>query len=370
MQKPHIRQKLVQGISVLFLIALAAPTVLAVGEPDPISDLVATPADGSVNLSWTIPNDNGQPVVSFIIYYDFVGGGFGQTIGYAVGAACPASTPGTACTIPVSSLDNYSAYEFRITMTNSNGESTPSNEVQATPTPCAPLLLNDDSGGPTLSESCLGVSVTAGGISIENIPDSLSFPSKFSSSLPLDSFSNDNPSTGTIDVATGPEDVLTIADLRNSGGFDVTITSTAVTSGASTIPLQNLYIATTCPDGDDLSPDLYGSPNNCDSSNGAEFADGSSGTGGMNQTSTVHSDNATGTATTSSQLTALKNAYTSDGKSFDAGGDTTPDTITLMQSTNAKVARLSQALNFYLQIPASQTAGTYNVRFTIDLIPN
>lgn len=235
---------------------------------------------------------------------------------------------------------------------------------------CAPLTDNDDSGGPTVSTGCLAVTVNAGSISIENIPDTFTFPSKYLSSLPQDSFSNDNPATSTIDVTTAENDVITVADLRNSGGFDVTITGSSLTSGPNDIPLGNFFVVTTCPDGNDLSADLYGSPNNCTSSNGAEFADGSSSTGNMDQTDTVHSDNATGTATNSEELTALRNAYEADGKSFDANDDEIPDTIFLMQSTAAKVARVSQTLGFYLNIPASQTSGTYNIKLTIDLIPN
>jgi len=234
---------------------------------------------------------------------------------------------------------------------------------------CAPLTSNDDTGGSTVSTGCLATTVTAGSISIEDLPGTFTFPSKYTSSFAQNSFSNDNPATGTIDVETAADDVLTVADLRNSGGFDVTITGSILTSGPNDIPLSNLYVATSCPDSGDLSADLYGSPTNCDATNGAEFADGSSATNNMDQTNTVYSANATGTGATSSQLTALVNGYTSDGKSFDANQDGAPDTIFLMQSTNAHVARISQTLGFYLNIPANQTSGTYNIKLTIDLIP-
>ncbi len=239
------------------------------------------------------------------------------------------------------------------------------------PTLCGTLLDNDDSGGPTVSEGCISLSISAGAISFEDIPDSFSFPNKFSSSLPQDSFSNDNTATGIVDVESEADDIITISDLRNSGGFDVTITSSIfVNETDDEIPLENLYIVTSCPDGDDLASDLYGSPANCDNTTGVEFADGSTDIGNMNQASAIHSDNANGTASNSTELNNLISAYTTDGTNFDADLNDIPDTITLMESTSARLARISQALNFYLNLPANQPSGTYNILFTIDLIPN
>lgn len=330
--------------------------------PAAITDLAATAGNGEVTLSWTEPNDNGSAITGYTVEYGI--GGFGNT---CVDASCTDSTAGA--TVP--GLTNFGDYQFRVYATNANGTSAASNTATAVPNQCIPLAFNDDSGGPTVSESCLGLSVSAGTLSLENIPDDFTFPIKFSSTQSQDSFSNDNAATTNVDVITGPGNILTVADLRNSGGFDVTITSTVFeTATSDEITLDNLYIATTCPDGDDLSADLYGSPNNCDNTNGAEFADGSSDTGNMSQGNTVHSDNATGTATNSTELDALRNAYLNDGLSFDENTDSNPDVITLMESTGARVARLSQAINFYLNIPASQASGTYNVAFTIDLIPN
>jgi hypothetical protein len=63
------------------------------------------------------------------------------------------------------------------------------------------------------------------------------------------------------------------------------------------------------------------------------------------------------------------NTYTSDGVSFDANEDNVSDIISLMESAaSAHVLRSSQALNFYVQIPAGQESGKYSVLFTLDLI--
>lgn len=226
-------------------------------------------------------------------------------------------------------------------------------------TQCGVLLDNDDSGAPVISEGCVEIQINAGTLSLENIPDDFSFPTKFKSTLSQDSFSNDDPSTGTFDVDADDEDVLTVSDLRNSGNFDVTITSTAVGDGLNTIPLQNLYVATGYPTDADLTPidsDLIGTE-----INEGEFASGSVNTAGF--ATTTHTANIDGT----SQST-LVTAYTTDGVSFDANADLTPDVITLMDSDQARLTRVSQILGFYLDIPASQAAGNYAFLVTIDLI--
>ena len=365
MKKILTKKHLTQLTLLFFAIFVNATIVFAVNEPDAVQDLTASSDNGQITLSWTEPNDNGSAITGYTVEYGTVASGlFNNT---CVTASCTDATPGANIT----GLTNWTEYQIRISAINGNGTGPASNVATTVPTLCGPLADNDDSGGPTVSEACIGVTITAGTISFEDVPDSFSFPNRFSSSFPQDSFSNDDPGTGIVDVESETDDILTISDLRNSGGFDVTITSSTFTNSTSDeIPLENLYIATSCPDGDDLTADLYGSPTNCDNTIGVEFADGSTDIANMNQASTVHSDSVNGTASNASQLTALINAYTTDGANFDANLDDTPDTITLMESTSARLARISQALNFYLSLPANQESGTYNVLFTIDLLPN
>lgn len=228
---------------------------------------------------------------------------------------------------------------------------------------CGALLDNDEDSNPpnVISEGCLELEVTAGTLSFENVPSSFSFPNRFKSGQVQHSFSNDNPATAAVDVTTESTDILTVTDLRNSGGFDVTITSSAVTDSENTLPLINLYIATTYPEDNDLIPlnaNLVGTE-----ANEIEFGSGTVNTGNIDTALTVHSANATGT-----NALTLINAYTTDGKSFDANNDTTPDTIYLMRSTAARISQMSQALGFYLRIPADQEAGNYSFLLTLDLI--
>lgn len=234
-------------------------------------------------------------------------------------------------------------------------------------TPCDPLLVNDENTGPPLvitNQSCATVTIDPGTISLEFSPTSILFPQKFPTFIPQSSFSNDNPATGPVDVSTGSEDIVTVKDLRNSGGFEVTITASPFTSGDFKISLNHFYVVTTYPDEDDLTPldpTLEGSE-----SGGVEYANGFAGasditssvftTGNMNQAQT----------------------YIFGGSNFDFnpppsggnpdGGDGIPDPVTIMSTSTDHLVRASQAVSLYIEIPADQEEATYTTLLTIDLI--
>ncbi len=320
--------------------------------PEAVIDLAGTGGDAQVNLTWTEPDDNGAAITDYQIHY--------SNDGFSSDDQIFADGTSTNTFATITGLTNLVEYSFHIYALNINGISTESNTILATPTSCGTLASNVETEGPpmvTTSESCLTLTVDAGDISLENIPESFNFPRKFFSYQQQDSFSNDDSTTvDTVDVSTGSEDIVTVQDLRNSGGFDLTITSSILSSGNNEVDLNNLYIVTSYPDNNDLSaldPDLDGTQ-----AGGIEYAAGSTGT--QNIAAGIFSANNLNLAAT----------YTTDGDSFDANSDATPDTITLMSSGSAHLTRVSQALNFYLSLPASQPAGNYSVLFTLDLIPS
>jgi hypothetical protein len=203
----------------------------------------------------------------------------------------------------------------------------------------------------TVSDNCITATVTEGTIAFDYIPNSFSFPLKYTSGYPQDSFSNDNPATMNVDVTTGPEDIITLHDFRNNGGFRVTATVSAFESADGVFPLRDLYVATSYPDSDDFSlldPSLTGPE-----TGGVEYADGSNGAKDITSSTFTDAD------------LNLPETYT---VSFDQNGDDVADIIELMNTDTGHVGRFSQALSFLLKIPANQPAGTYQVKFTIDLI--
>lgn len=366
MKKNHAKTKIALFILTFSLginLALAATTV-----PEEITDLTTTPGNAEVTLNWTEPYNGGSAITGYTVQYKTVASGAfeagtactGPDCQTCIDATCTDTTAGA--TVP--SLTNWTDYKFRVFAENAEGFNTTSNIVNTIPSPCIGLKFNDDSSGTsTISDSCAGLTIETGGISIVNVPDSFSFPQKYSSTSSQHNFSNDDPGTAEIDITTAPNDILTITDLRDSGGFDVTITSTNFQSGANTIALENLYIATSYPDADDLDQNLSGTE-----IDGVEVADGSSST--SNIVSPVHSDNVRGTVESQGDLTNLITAYTTDGANFDSNQDLTPDIITLIDSNEARIAGISQAVNFYVNIPADQISGKYSILLTIDLIPN
>lgn len=220
--------------------------------------------------------------------------------------------------------------------------------------PCGVTRANEqinESPLTTVSDTCAQSTVSAGTIALDYLPNSFSFPIKAKSDETQNSFSNDYEGTEEIDVATGAEDILTVHDYRNNGGFSVTITSSKFESSFSEIPLSNLYVATTYPDIDDF--DILDMSLNGTEINGIEYAAGSNG-----------AQDITANAFTGADLN-LPESYT---VSFDGNDDTAADIVELMNTSSGHIGRFSQALNFHLRIPADQPAGSYQVKFTVDLI--
>jgi fibronectin type 3 domain-containing protein len=95
--------------------------------PGPPVNLQATAGDGSVQLDWTAPADNGgSPVTNYNIYR-------GTTSGQL---AFLAQVPPVTSYLDTG-VTNGVKYFYNVTAVNSAGEGPPSNEVSATPTPRA-----------------------------------------------------------------------------------------------------------------------------------------------------------------------------------------------------------------------------------------
>jgi hypothetical protein len=323
----------------------------APGSPDAITNLSGTPGSTQVSLTWTAPNDNGNPITDYVIQYNEGEGYVTFTDGVS-----------TATTATVTGLTNFTPYTFRVYGVNSSGQGAASNEITLTPVPCASTRSNEqisDTPLTTVSDQCLGVSVTSGGLSLPYVPDSFIFPRKFSSTTNQNSFSNDNPATrSTVDVATGPEDVLTASDLTGSStGFDVTITATSFTNGTDTIPLSRLYVLSSVPSSttlNALNADLNGT---VDAPNGIVYAAGSTG------------QDVVGMSAGEGDLN-LAASYTDKGRNFDSDADNIADIVPIMHAPTgtAHMLSASQALNFYLNIPGNQPSGNYSILFTVDIM--
>ena len=236
--------------------------------------------------------------------------------------------------------------------------------IEAQPV-CLGLRDNSETGGQTISDQCLLLNVTGGPIYLANTPKSFSFPTKYTTSANYNqpSFSNfsghtgpngkTDPFGGTQQIAN--EDVLTVTDLRNAGGFQVTITAEKFLDDAEDeIPLKNLYVTTTYPTANDLpaNPELLGA-----TQQGITYA--------LNSYGPKDISNTVDTTASITQQTTYKNF----GRNFDQNNDTFAEPIVLMYTDSAHAGSFSNALNFYIDIPGAQPSGNYATLFTIDLTP-
>ncbi|MCD4781817.1 MAG: fibronectin type III domain-containing protein, partial [Candidatus Omnitrophica bacterium] len=91
--------------------------------PDAVWDLTATPNDQSVDLTWSMPDDNGSPITAYDVQYGTVASGqFNLT--HNDDAIPGANVP---------NLTNGTEYQFRVVARNAGGDSPVSNVVTETP---------------------------------------------------------------------------------------------------------------------------------------------------------------------------------------------------------------------------------------------
>ena len=137
--------------------------------PNAPTSLTATAGDGEVSLSWTAPTTGDAPT-SYKVEQ--------STDGTTFTASTPATATGT--TVTVTGLTNGQQYHFKVTATNSVGDSaTASNVVTATPVaaptvPAAPTGLTATAGDATVALSWTA-SPTATSYKVEQSTDGTTF---------------------------------------------------------------------------------------------------------------------------------------------------------------------------------------------------
>lgn len=127
-----------------------AATVTPLTRPAPATNLVATPGDGSVSLTWTAGNNGGSPITNYQIDYRLA-----STSSWS--SATTVSTYSAVASATVSGLTNGSAYLFRVRAENIEGDDQTGIATATSVTP------NPVPGGPVdLLGSAANSSVTLG----------------------------------------------------------------------------------------------------------------------------------------------------------------------------------------------------------------
>ena len=110
---------------------LQSSTTTVPGTP---TNLVATPGNNQVALSWTAPSNGGSPITDYTIEYRTGSNPFAPFT----------HTPSTSTSITVTGLTNGVSYDFRVSAKNSIGTGTPSSTVSAKPVAPTVVTLMDD----------------------------------------------------------------------------------------------------------------------------------------------------------------------------------------------------------------------------------
>ncbi|NLX46554.1 MAG: hypothetical protein GXY70_00045 [Euryarchaeota archaeon] len=121
------------GASVYSLKADVTVDTLVITVPGAPTNVVANPGDGTVEISWDAPlNDGGSPITGYMVYRGDVGGNLTALI-----------TLGVQLNYTDLGLENGHTYHYAVTALNSIGESSRSAEATATPAtvPSAPRNL-------------------------------------------------------------------------------------------------------------------------------------------------------------------------------------------------------------------------------------
>ena len=113
-----------------------------VSPPGAPTGLTASASDAQVALSWLGPTNNGGAPLTLYNIYEGTSPG-GETLLTSISAVCSGSGCGKVQSFVATGLTNGTTYYFEVTAVNSVGESSPSNEVSATPAtlPGAPTGL-------------------------------------------------------------------------------------------------------------------------------------------------------------------------------------------------------------------------------------
>ncbi|MGZ4442053.1 MAG: fibronectin type III domain-containing protein [Nocardioidaceae bacterium] len=124
------------------------------GAPTAPLSLTASPGDGSVGLSWSVPASNGGTAITgYNVYRGTAAGGESTT---------PVASNVTTTSFTDTGLANGTAYFYRVAAVNSAGTSPQSNEATATPQPVGSAGYAGRVGSLTASTSRTTSTVTVG----------------------------------------------------------------------------------------------------------------------------------------------------------------------------------------------------------------
>jgi len=204
---------------------------------------------------------------------------------------------------------------------------------------------------PGTDEQCLELSIQGTGVLTLSVPTDFRFGT-FAS--PASTFSK-NDTAYVLDS----KDVVTVSDLRGSGGFNLQLqvsSSGFGTGSGNYLPLQNFYVVTTA------------SNTGGAASNGVEYE----GPDITPQDIVAYQDanvNRTGGALTTANTFTTCGSALGSGSTFTTAGTPTPIDLMIggVAPPNGRQGTFKQNVNFYLSVPRGQPPGDYSATLTYTL---
>jgi hypothetical protein len=344
----------------------------AAAAPAAISDLSATPGDGSVTLTWSAPSPG---ITDYLVYS---GPDSGTNICHPDAlpdANCTETdTHAVTTTKTIGSLTNDTEYSFAVYAVNSDGTSGPSNVQTATPSAAT------NCPGLSSTQSCAVSKIQADGLSFTKIPANVAF---------ISAQNNSNLPSYTNAAGTDDQDILSVNDLRDQPdrSFEVQLSASpfATTDTAPKyIPLKYMYVGTSL-------AGISGATQ--DAANGIEYAAGCFGptndvTSSVNVQPTLTTWQTGGSVgpnplgILSTFETSGINPNTDVAGSLNAGDTTSPGnntaTVPVVLMTAPEARRrctISEAVSYAIDLASFKTAlgskipaGTYSTTLTYTLI--
>jgi hypothetical protein len=349
-------------------------TVHSADLPGTITSLTASPGTLSAILSWEYPPGGAE---SYTVEYGTTAGGVFDQI--CTTNDCVDAVPGATVTNLQADLE----YMFRVTPSNAQGTGEPSNIAYLTASgPCSGMRTQDFCGSQVITSPVLRFT---------NIPDSFDFPQ-------ITFYGTETDATAEVTAATQPltmadygkaqlvgsdipggvtfpgvdisstsqnvynnsnattqpalEDLIGIQDNRNSGGFEVQVqTSGTFTDGTHTIPLASMFIASS------VSSPVYSVP-----ATDPAYPCPATNCGVIYGTS-ITERGILAPADSQGNGLGMPGSYNAN---FGSGA------LVLMDgglpSTKGRDGYVYQFLNYYLNVPAFQASGSYEVKLTFTLV--
>jgi LPXTG-motif cell wall-anchored protein len=212
-------------------------TPVAPTPPGAPTNVTVTPGNGQATVSWTAPSSTGTESLN---HPQAVATITGYTVTASPGGATCTTTGATTCT--VTGLDNFTAYTFTVTATNSAGltgaASAPSSST--TPVPVKPVITKVTPGDGQVTVVWSAASPAPDGYSVTGTPDG-SCTTTTETTCVISGLTNGTSYTFTVTATYGDNSVTSVASVAVTPAVPTTTTTsttepTTSTSGSATQP--------------------------------------------------------------------------------------------------------------------------------------